>query len=263
MTSARSVSSPSWAEGTAWTRKPARSSVSPASRPSSLFSRQTQLQGMVEDRLGQHDDRARRGRQQVGQRPRIEVVGMLVAGQDEIDVAQFMHRGRGPRHADVRPAGGLRISSSGARRDKGRRRASPCRDLIRKPLCPSHQTASEPGGGTVRRSRRSVPGLGGRARSSTSNSFRTSSTPSTMALALATATCRAVCEKPQSGVTDTRPGVDVPEHVPQPLGDQLGGLDPGVLDVDQPDSDIHRLGQLRPAARSRPSRGWRTRARVG
>ncbi len=29
-----------------------------------------------------------------------------------------------------------------------------------------------------------------------------------------------------------------------PGGDQLGGFDPGVLDIDQPHGDIHRLGQL-------------------
>ena len=27
--------------------------------------------------------------------------------------------------------------------------SKPCRDLIKNPLCPSHQTASEPGAGTV------------------------------------------------------------------------------------------------------------------
>src|SRR5205814_703723 len=44
---------------------------------------------------------------------------------------------------------------------------------------------------------------------------RTIRTPSTIDRALATATCRAVCEKPQSGVTDTRdgPGDDVEEQV--------------------------------------------------
>ena len=34
------------------------------------------------------------------------------------------------------------------------------------------------------------------------------------------------------------------EHRSQPLGDQLGRLDPGVLDVHQADGDVHRLGQL-------------------
>jgi len=29
-----------------------------------------------------------------------------------------------------------------------------------------------------------------------------------------------------------------------PGGDQLGGFDPGVLDIDQPHGNIHRLGQL-------------------
>ena len=44
--------------------------------------------------------------------------------------------------------------------------------------------------------------------------------------------CRAVCENPQSGVTETLRG-DVLQDRPDPLGHELGGLDPGVLDVDQ------------------------------
>ena len=39
---------------------------------------------------------------------------------------------------------------------------------------------------------------------------------------------KTICEKPQSGVTDTR-RVNVLEHRPQPLGNQFQGLDPGVL----------------------------------
>ena len=50
--------------------------------PDQPFARQPQLHGVIEDRLGQHEHRPWRGRQQVGQRPRIEVVGMLVARED-------------------------------------------------------------------------------------------------------------------------------------------------------------------------------------
>ena len=74
--------------------------------------------------------------------------------------------------------------------------------------------------------------------------LRTRFTPSTMALALAIATCRAVCENPQSGVTDTRAASTYLSTRPQSVGHQLGRLDPGILDVDQSHGDIHRLGQL-------------------
>ena len=73
-------------------------------------------------------------------------------------------------------------------------------------------------------------------------------TPSTIARAFATATCRAVWEKPQSGVTETRRSVHVLQHRAEPLGHQLRRLDPGVLHVDQPDRHVHRVGQLRRAS---------------
>ena len=65
-----------------------------------------------------------------------------------------------------------------------------------------------------------------------------------MALALAIATCRAVCEKPQSGVIETRRASTWRKTCPDSLGDQFGRLDPRVLDVDQADGHVHGLGNL-------------------
>ena len=57
---------------------------------------------------GSDQRRRRRGGQQVGERPRVEVVGVLVAGEDEVDARS----GRAPRnggrgHPDVGPVGAL------------------------------------------------------------------------------------------------------------------------------------------------------------
>ena len=61
------------------------------------------------------DDRSRAARARAsgdaasrsGKRPGVEVVGMLVAGQDQVDAVQVVPRERGPGHPDVRPGGGL------------------------------------------------------------------------------------------------------------------------------------------------------------
>ena len=65
--------------------------------------RQSHPERMIPDGLGQGEDRTRRGRHEVGQGPGIEVVGMLVAGQDQVHAAQLAAADRCPRHANVRP----------------------------------------------------------------------------------------------------------------------------------------------------------------
>ena len=161
------MSSPSWADGIARTRNPARSIVlagiephepiapaGPAARACSTIA------------SGRTSTRAGRGRQQVGQRPRVEVVGVLVAGQDEVDVRAGRRPAAAPGSSGRAAGRSPRISASGAPRGRGRRRASPCRDLIRKPLCPSHQTHSDPGPGSCPRSPRPARRPDGPARSS-------------------------------------------------------------------------------------------------
>ena len=123
MTPGASVSSPSWAEGTARTRKPARSNACRrrrarrAGRPAAQAS--ARARGAPRAAPGSAGEAASRS----GKRPRVEVVGVLVAGQDQVDLAQVVAAERGAGHPDVRAARRLRISWSGAPRDKGRRPA--------------------------------------------------------------------------------------------------------------------------------------------
>ena len=62
------------------------------------------------------------------------------------------------------------------------------------------------------------------------------------------ATYRAVCEKPQSGVTWTRSASMWRSTSPQTFGHQLRRLHPGILHIDQTDGQAHRrldfAGQL-------------------
>ena len=55
-------------------------------------------------------------------------------------------------------------------------------------------------------------------------------------------------------------GVDVLEDGLQSISHELGGLDPGILDVDQADRDIHGLRQLAKRSTSAISRLANSRA---
>ena len=114
------------------------------------FRRQPQLQRMVEDRLRQHErppparppaarakSPGRDGRNACGWRARDRLRAVHDLGWEP---------GSCGRAAGRWPAYFLRQV---LREIKVDRRASPVRDLIKKPLCPSHQTTSEPAGGTV------------------------------------------------------------------------------------------------------------------
>ena len=75
-------------------------------------------------RPGNREFRRGRRREQVGQRAGVEVVGVLVAGQDEIDPGQVSGRGAASGSSGRAAGRSRRTSSSGAPRDKGRSRAS-------------------------------------------------------------------------------------------------------------------------------------------
>ena len=84
-----------------------------------------------------------------GKRPRVEVVGVLVAGQDQVHAAQVAAPERRPGHPHVRPVGVLVLPRQVLREVEVDRQQAASRDLMRKPLWPSHQTLSEPGAGIV------------------------------------------------------------------------------------------------------------------
>ena len=125
MTPGSSVSSPSWADGDRADPEPGALQVAPGVEADDPVGRQSQADGVIPDRLGQGEDRPGRGRHEVGQGPRIEVVGMLVAGQDQVDARAGRRRAAVPgssgRAADPWP----RISSSGAPTGRGRSASSP------------------------------------------------------------------------------------------------------------------------------------------
>ena len=107
MTPGSSVSSPSWADGIARTRKPARSTISPASSPMSRPAGRPIACGVIEQAFRQHEAAPGEAASSSGQRLRVEVVGMLVSGQDQVDAAQVAPAQRSAGHPDVRPGGGL------------------------------------------------------------------------------------------------------------------------------------------------------------
>ena len=144
------MSSPSWAEGTARTRNPARSTTSPAIDPDRAARAGSPSAGACSRmRRGQDQHRRGRGRHQLRQRPRVEVVGVLVAGQYQVHARAGRPRATGrPRHPDVRPVG-ARVLRGQVLGEIGIDDQHAVRDLITKPLCPSHQIASVPGAGRL------------------------------------------------------------------------------------------------------------------
>ena len=60
----------------------------PGVDPGDPVARQVQGSSVLDERLGEHEHGPRRGGHEVGQRPGVQVVGVLVAGQDDVDVRE-------------------------------------------------------------------------------------------------------------------------------------------------------------------------------
>src|SRR5262249_30714582 len=143
---------------------------------------------------------------------RVEVVGMLVADEHEVDAVKVAAAKRRRRHSDVRPVGRLVFSRQMFRQIQvDREQPTPRLDqktALSQPPDPKRARARRRTGDLLQQI-----GLVTDRFDHSFNSLRTMRTPSTSARALATATCRAVWEKPQSGVTDTRAGSTYPTTV--------------------------------------------------
>ena len=205
------------------------------------FRGQPERKCMVADRLRQDKDRPR-ARHQLGQGARVEVVGMLVAGEHDVDVVQVVAVDWRSRHAHVRPARGFvlrgqvlgkikidgqhalsRLDQKAALARATRRRSVPARGAVR--LISSIELLAM--------THRLDHGL---------NSLRTILAPSTIAVALAIADVAGRLREAAIGRDRNAAGVDVAQHLPESFRDKLRRLDPRVLDVDQSDGDVHGIG---------------------